>query len=228
VAGAGYLAIIVTGIFAEFFVRGSLIVPGDAAATAGNIATSGTLYRTGIAAEFVMLACDVLLAALLYILFRKVDRTLAVLAAFFRVVHAAVVGTNLLNSWVPLLLLGDAPYLVAFTPDQRYALGLLLLDAHAVGYVIGLVFFGFHGLVLGQLVLRSGMVPRVLGILLMLAGAGYLVDGFARALMESYASYEGTFLAVVFLPAFVGELAFALWLLVKGVRPPAQAPGTPA
>ncbi len=217
VAGLGYLIIIASGIFAEFFVRSGLIVPGDAAATAGNIIDSESLFRAGLAAEFVMLTADVLLALALYVIFREVSRSLALLAAFFRLVHAAIVGVNLLNTYVPLLLLGGSEYLGAFATDQLQALALLFLDAHSYGYVIGLVFFAFHCLVLGFLVLRSRLVPRVLGALLLAAGAGYLIDGLARTLLSNYAAYESVFAAVVFAPAFIGELAFALWLLVKGV-----------
>jgi hypothetical protein len=216
-AGLGYLIIIGTGIFAEFFVRSGLIVPGDAAATATNIVASETLFRAGLASEFVMLTCDVLLALALYVIFREVSRSLALLAAFFRLVHAAIVGVNLLNTYVPLLLLGGAEYLSAFGTDQLQALALLFLDAHSYGYVIGLVFFAFHCLVLGVLVLRSRYVPRILGILLLGASAGYLIDSFGRTLLSNYAAYEAIFALVVFGPAFIAELSFALWLVVKGV-----------
>lgn len=218
-AGLGYLLIIVTGIFAEFFVRGGLVVPGDATATATNILGAGSLYRAGLAAEFVMLLADVLVAALLYLIFRPVSRTLATVAAAFRLAHAAVLGLNLLNTWFPLLVLGDAPYLAVLGPDQRHALALLFLEAHSFGYVIGLVFFGVHCLALGLLVRRSGYLPPLLGVLLLVAGAGYLVDSFGRTLMPGYAEHEALMTAIVFMPAFVGELSFCLWLLVRGVDP---------
>lgn len=217
VAGLGYLIIIASGIFAEFFVRSGLIVPGDAAATAANILASEPLFRASLASEFVMLTADVLLALALYVIFREVNRGLALLAAFFRLVHAAIVGVNLLNTYVPLLLLGGADYLGVFGPEQLQALALLFLDAHSYGYVIGLVFFAFHCLVLGYLVLRSHYVPRVLGVLLLAASAGYLIDSFGRTLLSNYAQYEAIFAVAVFAPAFIGELSFALWLLVKGV-----------
>lgn len=222
VAGLGYLVIIVCGIYAEFFVRSSLIVPGDAGTTAGNIAGAQGLFRLAISAEFLMLAADVALAMLLYVLFRGAGRNLALLAAFFRLTHAAIVGVNLLNLYVPLLLLGDRPYLAAFQPEQLHALVLLLLETHGFGYLVGLVFFGFHCLVLGYLVYRSGYVPRLLGVLLVVAGLGYLVDGFGRTLLANYDDYAATFQMVVFIPAFIGELSFCLWLLVKGVAWPTE------
>lgn len=219
-AGLGYLVIIASGIFAEFFVRSSLLVPGDPAATAANLQASGTLYRVGIASEFLMLTADVVVAGALWVVFRPVSRGLALLAAFFRLAHAAIVGVNLLNLWVPLVLLAGGAPLAAFTPDQLAALALVFLETHGYGYAVGLLFFAAHCLLLGWLVLRSGYVPRVLGGLLVVAAVGYLADTLARTLLADYAAFEGVFTAVVFTPAFVAELSFCLWLLVKGVRIP--------
>jgi len=222
-AGAGYLLIIVSGIYAEFFVRGRLIVPGDAAATASNVTAAEPLFRTALASEFVMLLCDVGVALALYVVFRSVSRNLALLAAFFRLVHAAIVGANLLNSYIPLLLLGSG--LSSLGMAQQQALALMYLEAHAYGYAVGLVFFGAYCLVLGFLVLRSRYVPRLLGVLLLLAAAGYLADSFARTLLSDYAAVESTFALLVFGPAFVAELSFALWLVVRGVRVPEERAG---
>lgn len=216
-AGLAYLAIIVTGIFAEFFVRSALIVDGDAGATAANLAAAGGRFRLGIAAEFVMLVCDVGLAAALYVVFRSVDRNLALLAACFRLTHGAIVAVNLLNAWVPLTLVGGGAWTGAFEPAQIDALVALLLDTHGVGYQIGLLFFGVHCLVMGVLVARSGFVPRVLGVLLVVAGVGYVVDTLGRTLLVEYARWESIFLVVVFVPALVAELSFALWLAIRGV-----------
>ncbi len=216
-AGLGYLIIIFAGIFAEFFVRSSLIVPGDATATAANLMASNSLYRAGIASEFVMLLCDVFVAGALYVVFRSVNRNLALLAAFFRLAHASIVAVNLLNTWVPLLLVGDAGYLAVFSTEQLHALALLLLEAHSYGYVIGLVFFGAHCVLLGYLVIRSGFLPKGLGFLLLVAAGGYLADGFGRTLLADYARYENVFLLAVFVPAFIGELSFCLWMLFKGI-----------
>lgn len=217
IAGLGYLIIIGAGIFAEFFVRSSLVVPGDAAATARNIAASELLFRAGIAADLVMLVCDVLVAVAIYVALRDVGRNLMLMAAFFRLGHAAVVATNLLTAYVPLRLVGGAADLAAFDPAQREALSLLLLETHAYGYALGLVFFGVYCLLLGHVVLRSGAVPRVLGVLLMVAGAGYLADSFGRTLLPRYADVGDLFAVVVFAPALVAELSFSLWLLVRGV-----------
>ena len=215
-AGIGYLLIILSGIYAEFFVRGSMLVAGDPAATAQNIAASAALFRTGIAAEFVMLTADILVAAALFVVFRKVQPHLALLAAFFRVAHAAVVAANLLNTYVPLRLVTGQGQ--ALDSPLRAELASVLLDAHGYGYAVGLVFFAMHCGVLGYLVWRSTFAPRVLGWLLMLAGAGYLTDSLARTLMASYDANAGWFAMVVFVPAFIAELSFCVWLLVRGGR----------
>jgi hypothetical protein len=220
-AGLGYLLIIVSGIYAEFFVRSSLIVPGDAGGTAANLAASEVFFRTALASEFVMLLADVFVALALYVVFRGVSRNLALLAAFFRLVHAAVVGANLLNTYFPLLLLSGTGGLTALRPEQRNALALMFLEAHGYGYAVGLVFFGACCLILGYLVLRSGLVPRLIGMLLLVAGVGYLVDSFGRTLLTNYSAVEDLFALVVFTPAFLAELSFALWLVIKGVRVPA-------
>jgi hypothetical protein len=218
IAGFGYLVIIITGIFAEFFVRSKMVVPGDAAATANHIVASEELFRTSIASDLIMLLSDVIVAWALYVLLKPVNKSLALLATFFRLVHAAIYGINLLNLFFVLQFLSGNQYLSVFETGQLQALVLVFLNAHQYGYDIGLVFFGFHCLVLGYLVFRSGFLPSILGILLVIAAIGYLINSFARFLITNYEVYETIFTLVVFIPAFIAELSFTLWLLLKGVK----------
>jgi hypothetical protein len=220
VAGVLYLIIIIAGIFAEFFVRQSLIVPGDAAATANNIMASEGLFRAGIAGDLIMIMSDVALALVFYVLLKPVSNSLALLAAFFRLAQAAILGINLLNLFFVLQLLSGADYLAGFGANQLHALVMLFLNGHSIGYAIGLVLFGLSLFVLGYLVFRSGYFPRILGLLLIVAGSGYLIDSFASFLLPAYDNYEALFALVVFLPAFIGELSMCLWLLLKGVKVP--------
>jgi hypothetical protein len=217
-AGFAYLIIIIAGIFAEFFVRQSLIVPGDATATASNIMASEGLFRLGIAGDLIMIMCDVALALIFYVLLKPVSHSLSLLAAFFRLVQAAILGINLLNLFFVLQLLSGADYLTVFGADQLHALVLLFLNGHSIGYSIGLIFFGLSLFVLGYLVFKSGYFPRILGVLLIVAASGYLIDSFANVLLPNYDDYEAIFALVVFLPAFIGELSMCLWLLLKGVK----------
>ncbi len=217
-AGFGYLIIIIAGIFAEFFVRSALIVPGDATATAGNIMASEGLYRIGIAGDLVMLVCDVVVAWALYVLLKPVNKGLALLAAFFRLTHAAINGINVLTMFIPLFLLSGAGYLTGFTTDQLHAHMMLFLDAHNYGYVIALVFFGIHCLILGYLIIKSRYIPNILGILMIAASFGYLIDSYAHILISNYADYAMIFLVIVAVPAIIAELSFCLWLLFTGFK----------
>lgn len=212
--GVFYLVIIACGLFSEVYVRSGLIVPGDAAATAGNIAASEALFRVGFVSDLVAFASDVAVAVLLYVLLAPVSRTLALLAAAFRLVGTAIYGVNLLNYFAALLVLAGGGYLTAFEPGQRQALALLFLDLHKHGYDLGLVFFGLHCLVLGYLLLRSDYFPRVLGVLMVLAAVGYLIGSSARFLFPQYVAA----VAPVYVAPLIGEVAFCAWLLTKGVR----------
>ena len=188
-AGILYLIIIASGIFAFFIVRASLIVPGDAAATADNIVASEGLFRVSIAADLIMIISDVALALAFYVLLRPVSHALSLLAAFFRLVQATILGINLLNLFMALLLLSGAEYLAAAGAELLQAQAMTFLVAHGIGYSIGLVFFGVSILILGYLIIRSGYIPKILGILLMIAAAGYLVDSFASFLLPNYDDY---------------------------------------
>lgn len=217
-AGLMYLTIFIAGIFAEFFVRSSLIVPTDAATTAANIMAAESLFRSGIMADLVMIMADVTLALAFYVLLKPVNHTLALLAAFFRLGQATILGLNLLNLIVALQLLTGAGDLAAFTVNQQQAQALLFLNAHGFGYTLGMMFFAFNCLVTGYLVFRSGYFPRLLGVLLIIAAGGYLIDSSAQFMLANYPAIEETMSMVVFMPAFVGELAMCLWLLIRGVN----------
>jgi hypothetical protein len=213
-AGALYLLIIVCGIFAEAVVRSSIVVAGDAAATAGNLQASGALFRAGFVADVVMLMSDVAIAVLFYVLLRPVSTTLAMMAAVFRLTQAAVVGSSLLLYYSALLLLNGSGYAASFEPQQLHALALLLLDMHSHGYDLGLLFFGVSSLMLGYLVVRSAYFPAVLGYGLMAAAVVYLAGSLLRFLVPEYLPA----FAPLYIVPLVAEISFCLWLLVKGVR----------
>ena len=214
IAGFLYLVIIVAGGFAELFARSELIVSGDAAATAENIVASEMLWRIAFSGEIVMLVCDVAVAVILYVLLRPIDSSLALLAAFFRLMHVAIYGITAITNIATLYLLETADYLTAFQPDQLYALAYLSIKLHGDGYAIALVFFAFHCLSLGYLLFRSGYFPKVLGVLMMIASVGYLTDSFAGFLAPSLGAM---LFPATLVPAFVAETSLTLWLIVKGV-----------
>jgi len=220
VAGLFYLIIFVAGIFAEMFVRSSLIVPNDAVTTAANIMASESLFRMGIASDIIMVMSDVVIGILFYVLLKPVNQTLALMAAFFRLGQAATLGINLLNMMIVTQLLGGADYLNALGTEQVYAQALLFLNAHAIGYRLSLVFFAFSIMILGYLIIKSGYFPKILGFLLVIAALGYLTDTFANVLLVNYEAYADFFDMVVITPAFIAELALTIYLLVRGINIP--------
>jgi hypothetical protein len=212
--GLLYVFITVGALFAEAFVRGRLVVRGDAAATAANILGSETLFRVGLASEVLVLVADVTVALILYALLEPVNRHLALLAAFLRLTYASVNGAfRLLHLGGAVVLSGDE-FLKSFAPEQLHTLSLLSMRLQGLGYGISLIFFGFHCAVLGYLVYRSGYLPRVIGILLMIAGAAYLVNSFGFIVAPAFAR---TLYPWILLPAAPAEWGLALWLLIKGV-----------
>lgn len=214
IGGLLYLVIIVMGLFGEMFVRGKLVVSGDAAATADNIAAHPFLWRLGIAGDLVMHICDIGLVLVFYLLLRPVNKNLALLAVLFNVVQTAVLVTNKLSLLTPLFLSGNAEYLRAFDPAQLQAMGYLAIKSHGYGFGFGLIFFGIECLILGYLIFRSGYLPRMLGILMQVAGLCYLVNSFALILDPPFADM---LFPAILLPAFVAELSMCVWMIVKGV-----------
>jgi hypothetical protein len=224
-AGALYFIGGTLGGFAEVFVRGRLVVHDDAAATTANILAHESLYRLGGTADIISLACDTAVALLFYDLFKPTSRSLSLLAAFFRLTWVASMALNSLNYFAPMVLLGGAHYLTAFKPDQLQAMAYTSLRLHAQGYNIGLVFFGITCLLLGYLIFRSTFLPRVLGVLIAIAGLCYVINSFTNFLAPAFAR---SLFPWILLPAFPGEFGLMLWLVVFGVnarRWKAQAEG---
>ena len=213
ICGVLYLYIIVAGIFAEA-VRSRLIASADADLTARNILANESLFRIGFSGELLHLAFDVVVAMILYVLLRPVDRNIALLAALMRAASDVILAVASLSHFAALRLLGSADYLNSFTPDQLHALALLAMKLQGDAYAISLVFFGFACLALGYLIVRSSYFPKAIGALLVIAGACYLTNSFVLFLHPALAD---TLFPAIFLPAFVAELALALWLIVKGV-----------
>ena len=217
IGGVLYLITIFVGIFNEALVKGSIVVPGDATATAANLRSMESLWRLGIAGEMIVIMCTVALTLVLYVLLRPVSRDLALLATFFSLIATAVNAAYSLQLVEALFPLGNAGYLKAFTPEQLNAMASLSLKSHVFGFGIGLLLFGPFFLVSGYLIFRSTYFPRVIGILYQIGGVAYLANGFVLVLAPSFANQ---IFAAIVVPAFVGEVSFCLWLLFKGVNVP--------
>jgi hypothetical protein len=195
-----------------------MLVPGDAAATVSNIVDNQGRFRIGVLSFIIMVIFDVVLTWALYILLAPVNKDLSLLAAWFRLVNCAIFGIALFNLPAALTLAGGAGYLGALGAEQRHALVMLQLDAFNDTWLVGLIFFGIHLLLLGYLIIRSGFIPVFVGVLLLAAGAGYLTDSFANFLLSNYEQYQSVFMLIVVVPGVVGELSFTVWLLAKGVK----------
>ncbi len=213
VAGLLYLLIIITGAIGQIFIRGSLIVPGDAAATANHIMASQSLWRIGIAGDLLMHIFDLPVMVILYTLLNPVNKPLALLGLLFNLIQTAVLVVNKLVLLLPLIVLGNAAYVEAFTPAQIDAQIYWFTEVHDYGFGLGLIFFGFACLIYGYLLFKSGYFPKLIGLFVAVAGLSYLISSVTLLLAPAYAA---TGLPILVL-SLIGELAFSLWLIVKGV-----------
>lgn len=211
--GLLYLLIIVCGLSGELLVRASLVVPGDGPATVNNILDSESLFRAGFVFDSVMLFSDVAIAMVFYALLKSVNQPLALAAAVFRLMQAGILAANLLNYHGVLLWLNRSES-KTLSPDQLHPQVMQLLDMHAHGYDLGLIFFAVSNLILGYLLIRSRLFPALLGYGLQAAACVYLVGSYTRFLAPRYVSS----IEPLYLIPLVAELGFCLWLLVKGVR----------
>jgi len=218
IAGLLYLIVVVTGLFSIIYVPSQITVQGDASATVSNILASKQLFRIGIVAGLICYTAFLLLPFALYKLLSQVGKGIAVLMVAFAVVSVPISFVNLLNKLHILSLLGEADYLQAFTVEQLHAHVMLSLDAYGDGILVSEIFWGLWLLPFGYLVFKSGYLPRVLGILLMMGCFGYLINFFGEALSPGYA--ETGIATFVSLPSALGEIGTCLWLLIVGVREP--------
>ena len=207
------IALITTTAGFAAIVSGSLVVADDARATANNILAHESLYRLAIAGD-VIASLYIAYTLLLYNLFKPVDRSLALLAAFFSLVGSGIGIRNTVFEVAPLVVLGGAQSLSAFSVEQLQALALMFLKLHAQVYNIGLVLFGTYNLLIGYLIFRSTFLPRILGVLLALSGLCYLINSFANFLSPAFAA---NLVPYILVPG-VAELLLALWFVVIGVN----------
>jgi hypothetical protein len=211
VTGFLYLLLIPLGLFGILYVPSFIIVPGDMAATASNITANELLFRLSIVGAILVQLVNIAVVILLYCLLKSVNKYVAGLMVIFLLLGIPIAYLNELSKFGVLLLLNGTEYASIFTPDQSLALAALFLDLHQHGIMIAQVFWGLWLIPMGYLVYRSGFLPRVLGILLVIGGLGYLTDSFIFFLSPSFGFEFTTF-------TFIGEALFPLWLLIKGVN----------
>lgn len=215
--GLAYLGIVLCGLYAEFFVRMSLLVPDDASMTARAISNSRELFLSGVGADVLMIALDVAVGIGIYRLLRHVDQRLAVVATVTRFVQAAILSVNLVN---PLRALGHASDATAGVPGAAEH-ALAAMETQALVYDIGLIAFAVSCLAVARLLRATGVAPHLLWRGMAATGVVYLVGSLAAVFAPSLSAAIDPFYFV----AIVVEPAFALWLVVRGRR---LAPRTPA
>jgi hypothetical protein len=209
ITGVFYLITILTGIFAQGFVSERLVVQGNAAATATNILTHSGLFQLGFAVYLIEMACQIAMTALFYELLKPAGRSVSLLAAFLGLAGCVIKTFSRVFFIAPLFVLGGAHYLSVFSAEQLQALALLFLKVNDRGAGVALVLFGFYALLTGYLILRSTFLPRILGVVSVIAGLGWL----------SFLYLPLGYRLFPFVAAFglLGAAALIVWLLVKGV-----------
>ncbi len=215
-AGLIYLIVVLTGIFGLMYVPSQVIRWDDAAATVNNIIASGLLYRLGIASELVSYLFFLILPLVLYRLLKEVDNTHATAMVILVVVGVPISFASVFYKFDVLSLLSGAGYLKAFEEDQIHAQVMLSLESYSNGILVAQIFWALWLFPFGYLVYKSGFLPKVLGIFLMVGCCGYLLDFFGQALIPNYSQLRISFYLT--LPASVGEIGSCLWLLIMGAK----------
>jgi hypothetical protein len=213
-AGFFWLMTFLTGGFA-MFVGGSFAVSGEATATAAHILAHESSFRLGVAANLIASACYLAATLLVYDLLKPVNRNLSLLAAFFSIVGCAIGSFSMLFQLASLVVLGGAQYLSVFTVEQLRALALMFLRLYEPASVIAFMFFGLHCLLVGCLIVGSTFLPRIVGVLMVCAGLGWLTFSFTTLLSPPLARYLTPYIMA---PGMLGEASLTLWLLVMGVN----------
>ncbi len=215
IAGATYLFAVLFGPFSLIYVPSVLFVSGNATATAANIAAHETLFRLGIVADALDGVIFVFVTLALYRLLRGVDQGLAVLMVVLGgIIPASIFCLNALNWAAALLIVHGAPFLAPFDHAQRDALAFLFVRIHSQGETLNQIFWGLWLLPFGALVIKSGFLPRLLGIWLILGGFAYLGLTFIDLALPQY--QEIAFKLAQ--PALFSEVGITLWLLLRGAK----------
>jgi hypothetical protein len=223
IAGLLYLIVGIFGGFAVGYVTPMVYVPGDAVTTAGNVVANAGLVRISVVADLFQATVLVFLAITLYLLLRHVHKHVAGAMVILVIIATTIMCLDKVFQFAALQVATDSAYVAAFGTAGTQALVLLLLDMHHYGYLIAQIFFGLWLVPLGYLAYRSGMFPRALGAVLIVAGVSYLVDMLAAFLVPDVRTQIRGFLAI---PPTIAEIWMLGYLLVKGVKMP--TPSSPA
>jgi hypothetical protein len=217
-AGLLYLIAMATGLFAEFYVHfpSTLIISGDVTKTASNITSNERLYRIGIANNIITFAIDVVLIWALYVLLRPVNRSLALLAVFFRLIETTIACFAIINAYVAMQFISDAGHLKAFDSNQIQALSVLH-DTYALTFNVVAIFLGLGSTIFNYLLLKSRYIPRVLAVWGIFSSVLLLISQFVIII---FPGKEKIIIPACYGPIALDEIALGFWLLFKGANIP--------
>lgn len=216
IAGLIYLVVVLNGIFSLGYVPSKLIIRDDASATFHNIVNNEFLFRAGIVSGLICYTFFLFLPLALYKLLKLVNEIAAKLMVILAVVSVPISFINLQNKFVVLSLISGAEYLKVFDNAQLQAQVLIHLDSYSYGILIVQIFWGLWLFPFGYLVFKSGFLPKILGILLMLGCFSYLISFFGESLIPNY--NDSGISSFIMLPASLGEIGICLWLLIMGAK----------
>jgi len=220
VAGFIYLTAMALGIFSQVFILGHIVVPGEAALTARNILASEGLFRWGIVIDVVTFASDVVIGWAFYELLKPVDKSLALLGAFFRMADGAVLAVTTFSALITLRLLSGVDYLHSFEAGQLQALARLFVGARGLGFDVGFVFLGLGSSIFAYLLFQSRYVPQLLAGWGVFSSLALALGSLAVILSPWFAAHAAMTYMV---PMFFYEVPLGLWFLIRGVRAPSAA-----
>jgi len=210
-AGTLYLLLLPLGILGLILVQTNLIVQGDAATTASNILASESLFRVSIVSALMVQIVNIFVVLMLYQVLKPVNKNMASLMVIFILLGAPIAMLSEASRFAVLPILHNTEYLAVFTLEQLHSLAYLFLDLHENGIQVASIFWGLWLFPMGYLVYKSGFLPKILGILLIIGCFGYLADFFIVALFPALNVTVSQF-------TFIGEITLPLWLLIKGVN----------
>jgi hypothetical protein len=213
-AGLIYLAIAVVAGFSIAYVPSVIVAAGDAGTTAANLLGNQGLFRLGILGDVTLILLEIVLSVMLFVVFKATSPTVSMIAMVSRLLMVVVMAINVIIGVMPFVLLDVSTHLGAFTPEQVQAMALTLIEARGYGVYVWDVFFGLNVLVLGWLCIKSGFLPKLLGIVLMIGSAGYFLEGLRHVTFVDSPVLAMAVPALIGVAA-LGELAFAFWLMIK-------------
>jgi hypothetical protein len=215
-AGFLYLFLGALAAFGQFYIRAGILVPGDVAQTAHNILASERLFRIGIASDLIGGAGNAALAVAFYVMLKPVGSGKALLAAFWRLGEAVILGHMTLNSMVVVHILSHSVRLAGFSVDQTHTLASIYLSAQGAEFSIGLVFYALGSTLFCYLLLRSGYIPNILAWWGLLGSVVSLLSALTIIVFPAASSITPN----CYIPVGTFEIVTGFWLLFRGIRPP--------